>query len=189
MLLDKDCLTSIDEKIELKKIFDELGSMLLERLEFADDEIAKAYSGIEGEWVNDDSYVQAMADKRLVEDMMNIIAITGGTQHVYNGKIPNKLSDPIYKDERTNALNLLAFLKLGLNKMEIMTKCLDADNMRSYNQQYGYSAGDQVLQKMVKEHYDQGMVVFRTYGDNFFAYNREELQAKVGEYWKIDWEI
>ena len=190
MLVDKEFFTSINEKIDprkIKDIFDELGSMLLKRLECAELEIDKAYNR-EG-WVNDDAFLQAMAEKRLVEDVIHTISIVGKSKPFYNGEMPNKLSHPVYKDEITNALNMLAFLKLGLDKMEITTKAMDGDNMRNFNKENGYEMGDKVLQKTAKDHCDQNMVIFRLYGDSFCAYDRELLQEKLGIEWDVDWRI
>lgn len=191
MLVDKEFFTSINDKIDprqIKNIFDELGSMLLKRLEFAEHEIDKAYK--EGEnWVNDDSFLQAMAEKGLIENVIHIISIVGKTKLFYNGEMPKKLSHPVYKDEKTDALNLLAFMKLGLDSMEIATTAMDGDNMRKFNQEHGYAAGDEFLHGVVKEYCDKDMVVFRIYGDSFCAHDRNLLQEKLGNNWNVDWRI
>ena len=167
-----------------KEVLKLLEKFLTERLNFAEEELKKRDKS-EG-WVNDDSFLQSWAEKRLIDDIFNVVDVANRSAMV---GLPKNFSHPIYRDELTGALNLLLFLYAGLDTMEIITKAMDADHLRNKNQENGYLAGDEILKDAVKEHSDQDMVVFRIYGDSFCAYDRKYLQEKLGNEWYVDWKL
>lgn len=160
-----------------------LTHILNKRLAFCDRELQKVKES-KGGRVNDDSFLQAWAEKRLISDIQNCIAAS-----TTSDILPRSLANPMYRDELTGALNMLAWHLLDLDNMQIHVTVIDVDDLREDNKQMGYSAGDQILCELVKVLADQGMVVFRVWGDYFAAYMREDLKKKIDPSWILDWKL